>query len=128
MHRTDLSMSCTIFWSGLPKGTVYWARGGVLRVLCVRHVMGVRVRMMGVREVRVRMAVRRRVAGAQVRRAAMVVERQRRAGRPPVTLLHVRRRASRRATARAAPRARQRVPPRLVPAALVALAARHPAP
>lgn len=131
-------MSGTVLRRRLSERTVNRTRG-VLGVLRVRQVVGVRV---GV--VRVRMAVLqarglRRVSCAQVRRAAMVLgQRQRRARWPPVAaLLHVRPRprprpwprprgASWRAAARAAPAARQRMPPRLVRAPVVALAARHP--
>lgn len=109
---------------GLPEGAVHGARGGVL----VRQVVRVRV----VRVV-LRMARRRAVPRAQVRRRAVVLlQRQRRARRPPVpSLLHVSGRgrggASRRAAARAAPRARQRVRVRVrrVPAPRVPLAPRH---
>jgi hypothetical protein len=121
-------MCRTILRRWLSEGAVHRARGGVLRVLqmvSMRMLVCMLMRMMRMGGVAVRQPRRLRMARAQVCRAPMVLERERRARRPPITaFLHVR--ASRRAAARAAPGTRQRMPPRLVRAPIVTLSARHP--
>lgn len=127
-------MCRTILRCRLSERAVHGARGGVL---VLRHVVRVRmrVRMRVVRRVAQR-RWRRAVARAQMRSRSVVLgvmQRQRRARRPPVpALLHLNAGgasvgASRCAAACAAPRARQRVRVRMrrVPAPRVALAPRH---